>query len=182
MNAFAARIRHVVISSRAAVTITDDAAQSTDGKETGGLLLGHIEPDGIAQVRYAGGPGPAAVRGPAFFLRDLHHAQRVAADAFARDGSMWIGEWHTHPRAAPAPSEQDLRTYLGFLDDPELSLDAFVAIILTTPTVVWDRPEVHAWICYRHAAELVPLILASHECAAPADQNTPPFPVTRTRP
>ncbi|MCW3814450.1 Mov34/MPN/PAD-1 family protein [Micromonospora sp. DR5-3] len=176
-----ARVGRVVLSPAAATTIRDEAARSDDGNETGGLLLGHIEPTGTAQVRYAGGPGPAAVRRPAFFLRDLHHAQRVAADAFARDRSMWIGEWHTHPRAAPTPSDQDLRTYLGFLDDPELGLDAFITIILTSRTGAWDRPEAHAWICYRHAAEHVPLILAPHKHSAPADPNTP-LPTTRTRP
>jgi integrative and conjugative element protein (TIGR02256 family) len=177
-----ARIGPVVLSPAAATTMRDEAARSGDGNETGGLLLGHIEPDGTAQVRYAGGPGPAAVRGPAFFLRDLHYAQRAAADAFARDGSMWIGEWHTHPGAAPAPSDQDLRTYLGFLDDPELGLDSFIAIILTSRTGTWDRLEAHAWICHRRAAEHVPLILAPQEHAAPDDENTPPLPVTRTRP
>ncbi|MEV6520277.1 Mov34/MPN/PAD-1 family protein [Micromonospora chalcea] len=173
-----ALVGRVVLSPAAAMTIRVESARSSDGNETGGLLLGHIEPDLTAQVRYAGGPGPAAVRGPAFFLRDLHHAQRTAADTFARDGSMWIGEWHTHPGAASAPSHQDLCTYRGFLDDSELGLDAFIAIILTSRIGTWDRPEAHAWICSRRAAEQVPLLLVPHEHAAPADQNTS-LPATR---
>ncbi|WP_158289924.1 Mov34/MPN/PAD-1 family protein [Micromonospora sp. S4605] len=176
------RIGRVVLAPAAATTIRDEAARSRDGDETGGLLLGYIEPDGTAHVRYAGGPGRAAVRGPAFFLRDLPHAQRLAADAYARDGSMWIGEWHTHPGTAPAPSDRDLSTYLAFLDDPELGLDVFIAIILTSPTAAWDTLQAHTWTCYQSGAELVPLVLGPVECAPPADQLPPPIPMERIRP
>jgi integrative and conjugative element protein (TIGR02256 family) len=155
------RIERVLLTPTAATTIHNEAQRSADGNETGGLLLGHIGPDATAFVRSAGDPGPAAVRQPSFVLRDLHHAQRLAAEAFARDGSMWIGEWHTHADAAPMPSARDLHTYLGFLADPELRLGAFVAIILA-PTGTWHQPEAHAWVCYRHAAEQKPLTHMSH--------------------
>jgi hypothetical protein len=82
------RISLVVLLADAATTMRDEAVRSSDGNETGGLLLGRVEPNGTAKVRHAGGPGPAAVRSPAFFLRDLYHAQRTAANAFALDGSV----------------------------------------------------------------------------------------------
>lgn len=111
--------------------IDREAARSRDGNETGGILLGQLHNEGIAEIRTAGGPGPAAVRQPAFFLRDLDHARRLAADRFAEEGSVWIGEWHTHPTGSPAPSHRDLHTYAQLLADPELGFDAVVAVILT---------------------------------------------------
>ncbi|MEH1130792.1 Mov34/MPN/PAD-1 family protein [Micromonospora sp. CPCC 206061] len=122
-------MERVVLAPRAATTIRDEAQRSADGNETGGLLLSHAD-DTPAWVRSAGDPGPAAVHRPTFFLRDLRHAQQLAADAFARDGGEWIGEWHTHPGAAPIPSARDLHTYLGFLADPQLRFNAFIAVIL----------------------------------------------------
>jgi integrative and conjugative element protein (TIGR02256 family) len=155
------RIERVVLAPAAATTIRDEALRSADGNETGGVLLGHVGTDTAARVRSAGDPGPAAVHRPAFFLRDLHHAQQLATQAFARDGSEWIGEWHTHPGAEPVPSARDLHTYLGFVADPQLRFDAFVALILVAPAGTWHRPQAHAWVCYPHAAEPVPLAIVS---------------------
>jgi integrative and conjugative element protein (TIGR02256 family) len=174
-----AHINRVSLSPAAATVIREEAVRSADGNETGGVLLGHIGPDGTAHVRHAAGPGLAAVHGPAFFLRDLHHAQRAAAEAFARDGSLWIGEWHTHPGAAPAPSGLDLATYLRFLKDPELDLDAFVAIVLTSAAAAWDRPETHAWICYPTAVQNVPLTAAPNQAGSRSGATTTTNPSRR---
>jgi integrative and conjugative element protein (TIGR02256 family) len=158
MNGGIDRIEQVVITASAAAAICDESVRSADGHETGGVLLGHIGTN--AWVRHAGGPGPAAVHRPNFFLRDLHHAQRLAAEAFAHDQSVWIGEWHTHPRAGPIPSTRDLNTYLSLLADPQLRFEAFIALIVVAPDDTWCRPEAHAWICYDHAVEPAPLTIA----------------------
>ncbi|MEU8422133.1 Mov34/MPN/PAD-1 family protein [Micromonospora sp. NPDC048835] len=161
-----AQIERVVLAPAAAATIRAEALRSADGNETGGLLLGHPDASATVWVRSAGDPGPAAVRRPSFFLRDLHHAQRLAAEASARDGSVWIGEWHTHPGALPLPSVRDLHTYLGFLADPELKFGAFLALILVAPNGTWHQPTAHAWACYHHAVELVPLTIMSNSITA----------------
>lgn len=158
MNGDVARIEHVVITANAAAAICAESVRSADGNETGGILLGHIDTN--AWVRHAGGPGPAAVHRPTFFLRDRHHAQRLAAEAFARDQSTWIGEWHTHPAAGAIPSTRDLNTYLSFLADPQLRFEAFIALIVVARDNTWCRPEAHAWICYDHAVEPAPLTIA----------------------
>ena len=137
-----------------------EAGRSRDGNETGGILLGHLH-DGAAEIRTAGGPGPVAVRQPTFFLRDLDHARRLAGEAFARDGSVWIGEWHTHPTAAPVPSDRDLHTYARLLADPDLGFESLVAIIIAATDPGWVDPIARAWICYPNRAEAVPLLTAT---------------------
>lgn len=154
------QIERVVLASAAATTIREQARRSADGNETGGILLGRADA-ATMWVRSAGDPGPAAVHRPSFFLRDLHHAQRLAAEAFAHDGSEWIGEWHTHPGGAPIPSALDLRSYLGFLADPLLRFDAFVAVILISPARNWHRPEAYAWVCNDNVAVRVSLTVMS---------------------
>jgi integrative and conjugative element protein (TIGR02256 family) len=164
VNSGTIRIERVVLTARAATTIRKEARRSIDGNETGGLLLGHAD-EQTAWVQSAGDPGPAAVHRPNFFLRDLHHAQRLAADAFARDGSQWIGEWHTHPGAGPIPSARDLHTYLGLLADPQLRFHAFIAVILTATAGTWHLPQAYAWVCYHRTALQVPLTVMSDATA-----------------
>lgn len=144
----------VSITDSALATIASESRRSADGLETGGILLGTEIPNEIS-LRHAGGPGPNARRAPRRFLRDLQHAQQLAADAWTRDGSQWIGEWHTHPLGDLAPSDLDLDSYLRHLHDPDLRLDRFVAIIVGG---VSDHDPIAAtWLIERHQAQAMPL-------------------------
>ncbi|MGW6954157.1 Mov34/MPN/PAD-1 family protein [Streptomyces chartreusis] len=60
----------------------------------------------------------------------MRHAQALADKAFAADGSVWVGEWHTHPTSRPTPSTRDTATYRQLLDDPELGFHSVIAVIL----------------------------------------------------
>ena len=157
MTRSARRLTRVRLLSDAADGITVAAADSADGNETGGILLGILYEDGTAEVRRAGGPGPVAVRTPAFFLRDLGHAQRIAAEEFALSSSVWIGDWHTHPHSALVPSTRDLATYAGLLTDPELSFPAFLALIVGPSRLGWIQPQIVGWACQDGRALPVPV-------------------------
>jgi integrative and conjugative element protein (TIGR02256 family) len=158
-----ADVTQIRLTEAVAGTIRREASRSIDGNETGGILFGHLHPDGTAEVRHAGDAGPAAVRTPTFFLRDLGHAQALATAAFARDGSGWIGEWHTHPSISALPSARDLETYLSLLSDPQLAFDVIAALILTAGADGWHSPATYGWACYPDRAEAVPVIIARHE-------------------
>jgi integrative and conjugative element protein (TIGR02256 family) len=124
------------------------AAQlAADGKETGGILLGHDQ--GMAGgfvIRHCGDPGPRAVRQRAHFERDLAHAQKLADQAADRDGSVWLGEWHTHLLELPVPSLHDLMTYRALLFDVELGFPRFLSlIVLSGPGGEWSCPRIFAW-------------------------------------
>jgi integrative and conjugative element protein (TIGR02256 family) len=135
----------VHISSTAADTIRAEALNSRDGTETGGILLGTADLP-LITVRHGGKAGPAAVRQPAYFLRDLAHAQHLAAEAWASDRSVWIGDWHTHPLTPPTPSKRDLHTYAQLLADADLAFTAFLALIISAAQPDWRRLEARAWI------------------------------------
>ncbi len=138
----------ITITETALAFLRIEALASADNRETGGILLGHdpwtdhrgSTPGSL--IRHAGDPGPAAVRRPAFFRRDYPHTQQLALDAFKLDQSVWIGEWHTHPRGPRHPSRTDDRIYRRHLADPALNLERFVALIVT-PTLTWSdgRPR-----------------------------------------
>jgi integrative and conjugative element protein (TIGR02256 family) len=166
------------LTATAAATIREEALNSRDGTETGGILLGSADHPHFL-VRQAGRAGPAAVRLPAFFLRDLAHAQRLAAEAWDTDGSVWIGDWHTHPRTPPTPSERDLHTYAQLLADPELAFTAFAALIISPARPDWLHLKARAWI-YRtgHVASVTIVVDPSNVDAPPT--TTGPRPPNRS--
>ncbi|WGD44730.1 Mov34/MPN/PAD-1 family protein [Streptomyces cathayae] len=92
----------VHLTAPAALAITTELHTVDHTTETGGILLGHHTRYTVT-ICHAGAPGPAAVRTPTYFLRDLGHAQILADEAFTADRSVWVGEWHTHPAGLPAP-------------------------------------------------------------------------------
>jgi integrative and conjugative element protein (TIGR02256 family) len=138
----------VVMTPSAVQVIAHEAQVSADGNETGGILLGAVTRDALI-VRHAGSPGPNATRRPDFFQRDLEHAQRLGDQMFDADRSIWIGDWHTHLRAPPAPSTRDLATYQQLLADPELDFQQFVAVILAASDGDWARPTMAVWLVTR---------------------------------
>lgn len=151
----------VRLSEGALATIVREASASNDGRETGGILLGFdAAPLTEALVMEAGDPGPDAERRTDFFRRDVEHAQRLADEAFTRTTSRWIGEWHTHPHGHLVPSRKDLRTYRGFLRDPELAFDSFVAVIVGPGDDGWTKPRAAAWLI--EPRSILPALLLPH--------------------
>jgi integrative and conjugative element protein (TIGR02256 family) len=138
----------VEISTEAEETIRALAAESVDGRETGGILLGRGPGrHGTVRVEQAGDPGPNAQRRPDFFLRDLEHAQQLAAAAWEARRAVWVGEWHTHPAGDPRPSQRDMRTYAGLLSAAELAFEVVVSIIVMPDAELgWERPALATWI------------------------------------
>ena len=163
---------HVVrIRTNALRAITLEARTSMDGRETGGILLGHDPaPDGGVEVTTAGDPGPAADRRPNGFTRDLAHARHLADQAFDLDGSVWLGEWHTHPTGPPAPSSQDMNTYRKLLADDRLDFERIVSLIVTPhPAHGWQQPLLWSWLITSATIDAAQPIIAT--CDLPGSQD-----------
>jgi integrative and conjugative element protein (TIGR02256 family) len=151
----------VTITRPVADAIAQHAAMSADGNETGGIVIGHDLGDSLA-VTAVGGPGPNATRTPNRFLRDLDHAQQLADEAYDDDGSVWIGEWHTHPTGPAQPSPVDLATYADHLANPALGFRRFLAfIVLPCPTHQWEHINLAAWVIESDQATLVSIHIDS---------------------
>lgn len=131
------------VSPRALAIITAETSARLGPEETGGILLGHDLGHQIL-ITAAGDPGPGAIHTPTRFRRDLEHAGKLADAAYEYDRSVWVGDWHTHPKGPNRPSRYDLRTYRGFLYDPELDFDRFLSLIVIPQPP--DPPSVMAWL------------------------------------
>ena len=145
----------VIVAGAAWETIRRETTAADDGLETGGILLGHHIGD-LIRITIAGDPGPNARREPKEFLRDLDHAQQLAASAWERDQSQWVGEWHTHPTGEPVPSAVDLDSYARHLADPDLGFTHFTSLIVGNLDV---QPAVAAWVVTADAATVTPLTI-----------------------
>lgn len=137
----------IKVISSALATMREEIALTPPHLETGGILLGTLEP---WNVTVAGHAGPGAVRTPAFFLRDLEYAQQMAAVEFERSGAIWIGEWHTHPSGPQHPSATDLDTYQNLQYQARGPLRAgVISIIITTCNGCLNLT---AWSCVNRTA------------------------------
>lgn len=78
--------------------------------ETGGVLLGRIDDAcRIIWVDVATGPPPDSLLSPLHFDRGLSGISAIVESHKARSGkeTTYLGEWHTHPYGAAAPSATD---------------------------------------------------------------------------
>src|SRR5579872_2765570 len=151
----------VTLTSHAYRQLVSEAGHARDGNETGGLLLGSdlgMGPGFV--VRLCGDPGPNAVRGPANFARDLAHSTMLAEHAAESDGSVWIGEWHTHLAELPMPSAYDLLTYRMLLADREVGFPRLLSlIVLAAEEGGWSPPRVFAWSISANSARQLPIVI-----------------------
>jgi integrative and conjugative element protein (TIGR02256 family) len=147
-------VHHLVkLRAEAARLIANEAKASADGTETGGILLGHDRSDAL-DVTVAGDAGPNAQRTRHYFKRDLVHARLLADQGYDHDGSVWIGEWHTHPRGPAEPSKLDRHTYMSHLADASLRFDRFLSlIVLPCSEHGWDHITVTAWVMTSEVTE-----------------------------
>lgn len=119
----------IEISPEALATITEEVRTGGAVLETGGILLGHNHHDHCT-ILVVGDPGPNAVRHRRTFSRDRAHAEDLADAAWADHQATWVGEWHTHPEGMATPSDIDLASYLGHLNDTDLGFDYFISLII----------------------------------------------------
>ena len=137
-----------------------EARHAEDGNETGGLLLGcdlGMGPGFV--VQHCGDPGPNAVCQPANFARDLAHSTMLAERAAEIDGSVWIGEWHTHLVELRMPSPYDLLTYRVLLANREVDFPRLLSlIVLAAEDGGWSLPRVFAWSISASAARQLPVV------------------------
>jgi integrative and conjugative element protein (TIGR02256 family) len=166
----------IALSPGVRFTIQREGALSGDGRETGGILLGHGGVGGSPVcVTSAGGPGPTAIRTRFSFSRDLEHARLLADEAYERDGSVWVGEWHTHPRGPASPSRRDLRTYTRLLRDRELRFEVFASVVVTCPRGGWSRGIMTGWLLYTSRGNHGGTIVASSSVVDElASEGSPP--------
>lgn len=118
----------ILISAAAREVIVHEASLYHD-VETGGILIGRIESAKEIHVTHATGPGPNAVHHPAHFLRDTAYCAGILREHYERHGVDYVGEWHSHVGLLRVPSDGDLLTLAGIMNDPDYDFQAFAMLL-----------------------------------------------------
>lgn len=127
------------------------AASVTAGRrETGGILIGRHASDGwTVEVAEATPKPKGSIAGWFSFRRGHDGLQRLLESRWLR-GEHYLGEWHFHPGAAPAPSCSDNMAMEQISLDPAYAcVEPLLIIIGGKPP---DRFEISATIYPRGAA------------------------------
>lgn len=97
----------VTIAAKALTTMAEVAGKRSR-RETGGILIGHYSEDlASARIETASDEPPDSIAGRTWFVRGQTGLAGILERAW-REGRYYLGEWHSHPGASPAPSGPDL--------------------------------------------------------------------------
>lgn len=121
--------------------------------ETGGLLVGfYSENLDIANVRAVGGPPPDSKAGRTWFQRGVSGLKSWLHKLWFGDHVYFIGEWHFHPFASPAPSSIDFSQMNEIATNPKWQCTAPILMIVGgDPNGEW---EVSVHVCPRDTKPL----------------------------
>ena len=120
---------NVVISNSALQAIIDECAQA-GRKETGGILIGRIDPSGDTAVVIEATPKPKGSGfGLFWFKRSPTGLKQLLAERWNR-GQHYLGEWHFHPGGSPEPSGSDYHTMEKIAADQRYQAHEPILIIM----------------------------------------------------
>ncbi len=98
--------------------------------EIGGMLIGYKKGQNhfsISDVTVADDIGNFNI---ASFIREPLKSMKVLLRIFKRKNYNYIGEWHSHPKFRLFPSQADVETMEGILDDPGYGVN-FALLVIT---------------------------------------------------
>ncbi len=124
--------KKVRIEKEAYEFIKSEAAKS-EGRETGGVLIGYMRNAREYIVEEATGPGPKALRTSARFEKDVDYCQNQLIAAFEKHGEkgLYLGEWHYHPSGTNQPSGLDVKSMTEIAAQDDYRVDKPILIILS---------------------------------------------------
>lgn len=113
--------------------------------ETGGILLGWRTSEHICVTSIVG-PGPAACHSRTSFNPDAKWQSEQIAQLYAESNRRlaYLGDWHTHPGAAPNPSARDQQTLRAISRHPPARCPQPVMVIL-------GQPQTDEWMAAGHS-------------------------------
>lgn len=106
-------------------------AERWDPLETGGVLLGWRSPGHVCVTNIVG-PEPTAHHTETSFVPDAVWQAEQIGQLYAASGRRlaYLGDWHTHPGAAPVPSPRDIQTLYSIAQHPSARCPQPIMIII----------------------------------------------------
>ncbi len=150
-----------------AVREAEDWAPSA---ESGGLVLGYWTGPREAVVTHLTMPGSDAIHQRDRFVPDYEHDAARAIEIFASTdhGSVYLGDWHSHPRSNGDLSHRDRKTLANIALSVEAAQSSPLMIIISRPAQMW---RVQTW--HSRIVSLGPMkwLSAQHVATVPFDAD-----------
>lgn len=128
-----------------------DFCRKAGRSETGGLLIGRYSARlDLARVSVVTGPTRDSDAGSTWFYRGVAGMQRLLSQRWSRMQEYYLGEWHSHPWAAPVPSGNDGMQMERIANSPEYRCPE--PVLLVVGGNPWDAWRLHARV-YRRGGE-----------------------------
>ncbi|MFC5527858.1 Mov34/MPN/PAD-1 family protein [Cohnella yongneupensis] len=106
--------------------------------ETGGILIGRYSNNlTIAEVSHISTGSIDSKKYPTQFYRGTAGLQKLLSDAWEKDRSYYLGEWHTHPNGFPIPSDPDKRQMTEISKSKKYVCPEPVLLILGEIPIKW---------------------------------------------
>lgn len=110
--------------------------------ESGGVLLGYVDPEDAkhVQVLKQVGPGPKALHQRSRFEPDGEWQARRIAAAYRNSRTLvrYLGDWHSHPRCSGKPSGLDRSTASSIARDQSAATTHPLMVILHGGPGQWE--------------------------------------------
>lgn len=119
----------VTVTAKAFATMAEFAGKRSQ-RETGGILIGHYSEDlTSARIEAASDEPPNSRAGRTWFVRGQAGLAGILERAW-REGRYYLGEWHSHPGASPAPSGPDLSAIAKMARHPTFMCHRPILVII----------------------------------------------------
>lgn len=140
--------RFSVILTDTAIQAMVNACSEAGRKETGGILIGHIEKDGRTAVVLEATPKPKdSTFGGFWFKRGSKGLRKILLDRW-QVGKHYLGEWHFHPNGSPQPSRSDYAAMAKIAADKRYqSPQPILVIIGGNPPKHWEASVTVNLLC-----------------------------------
>lgn len=131
------RDKYTIKISENVLSILEKYNQKNGKNESGGILLGSIEEDGIIYISKLSLPNPFDKSSRYSFDRDKKIAQILVEFEFHNsDGTcIYLGEWHTHPEKTPSPSHIDIKMITQQYTENKINVTFLIMIIKGTESL-----------------------------------------------
>lgn len=118
-------------------------AEACFPNETGGLLVGKIDEDGVAHVLQSISPAKEIVCTGSYY-REVRGMEKVWR-GLNKKGMMYLGEWHSHPNGSTRFSSADLKAMKGIYEDEGVILSKPLMVIIGVKNGALTNEAVYAY-------------------------------------